>query len=74
MIWVLGSIIIWRAKRFHISATYVVSFFVLAFVRSWITGHPWQAYSMVSANSTRMQAGKVIEIDCLDASGNDITI
>ncbi len=38
------------------------------------TGHPWQAYSMVSANATRMQAGKVIEIDCLDASGNDITI
>ena len=43
VIWVLGSIIIWRARRFHISATYVVSFFVLAFVRSWITGDPWQA-------------------------------
>src|SRR6266496_3464050 len=43
VIWVLGSIIIWRARRFHISATYVVSFFLFAFVRSWITGDPWQA-------------------------------
>ena len=43
VIWILGSIIIWRARRFHISATYVVSFFLFAFLRSWITGHPWQA-------------------------------
>jgi Na+-translocating ferredoxin:NAD+ oxidoreductase RnfD subunit len=43
VIWILGSIIIWRAKRFHISATYVVSFFALAFLRSFITGDPWQA-------------------------------
>src|SRR5678816_1818747 len=43
VIWILGSIIIWRAKRFHISFTYVVSFFVFAFLRSWITGHPWRA-------------------------------
>jgi len=43
VIWVLGSVIIWRARRFHISATYVASFFVLAFLRSFITGHPWQA-------------------------------
>src|ERR1051325_4673574 len=43
VIWILGSIIIWRAKRFHISATYVVSFFVFAFVRSWITGDPWRS-------------------------------
>ena len=43
IIWTLGSIIIWRARRFHISATYVVSFFLLAFLRSWITGDPWQA-------------------------------
>ena len=41
VIWVLGSIIIWRARRFHISATYVVSFVLLAFLRSWITGDPW---------------------------------
>lgn len=38
VIWILGSIIIWRAKRFHICATYVISFFVFAFLRSWITG------------------------------------
>src|SRR5258707_12583641 len=43
VIWVLGSIIIWRARRFHICATYVVSFFLFAFLRSWITGDPWQA-------------------------------
>jgi Na+-translocating ferredoxin:NAD+ oxidoreductase RnfD subunit len=43
VIWTLGSFIIWRLKRFHISATYVVSFIVLAFVRSLLTGHPWMA-------------------------------
>jgi len=41
VIWILGSIIIYRAKRFHICLTYVISFFVFAFLRSWITGHPW---------------------------------
>src|SRR5215216_6319014 len=43
VIWILGSVIIWRAKRFHISATYVASFFAFAFLRSWITGDPFQA-------------------------------
>jgi len=43
VIWILGSIILWRARRIHISATYVVSFFLFAFLRSWITDHPWQA-------------------------------
>lgn len=43
VIWVLGSVIIWRARRFHICATYVVSFLLFAFLRSLITGHPWQA-------------------------------
>jgi enediyne biosynthesis protein E5 len=43
VIWILGSIIIWRARRFHICATYVISFFAFAFLRSWITGHTWQA-------------------------------
>jgi Na+-translocating ferredoxin:NAD+ oxidoreductase RnfD subunit len=43
VIWVLGSIIIARLKRFHISATYVLCFIALAFVRSWITGAPWQS-------------------------------
>ncbi len=41
VIWTLGSVIIWRAKRIHISATYVLAFFVFAFARSWITGDPW---------------------------------
>src|SRR5688572_13858466 len=43
VIWILGSIIIWRARRFHISATYVLSFFLFAFLRNWMTGDPWQA-------------------------------
>ncbi len=43
VIWVLGSVIIWRLRRFHITATYVVSFIVFAFVRSWMTGSPWQS-------------------------------
>ena len=43
VIWVLGSAIIWRVNRFNITGTYVVSFILFAFLRSWITGHPWQA-------------------------------
>jgi Na+-translocating ferredoxin:NAD+ oxidoreductase RnfD subunit len=43
VIWVLGSVIIWRLRRFHISGIYVVSFLVFAFLRSWLTGNPWQA-------------------------------
>ena len=43
VVWVLGSLIIYRLKRFHISATYVISFILFAFLRSWVTGHPWQA-------------------------------
>jgi Na+-translocating ferredoxin:NAD+ oxidoreductase RnfD subunit len=43
VIWALGSVIIWRLKRFHITATYVVSFILFAFVRSLITGHTFQA-------------------------------
>jgi Na+-translocating ferredoxin:NAD+ oxidoreductase RnfD subunit len=43
VIWVLGSIIIWRLKRFHITATYVMAFLLLAFLRSALTGTPWQS-------------------------------
>jgi Na+-translocating ferredoxin:NAD+ oxidoreductase RnfD subunit len=43
VIWILGSVIIWRAKRIHISATYVASFFAFAFLRSYITGDSWWA-------------------------------
>ncbi|MGA9811462.1 MAG: hypothetical protein WBQ64_01720 [Terriglobales bacterium] len=43
VIWVLGSVIIWRLRRFHITFTYVVSFIAFAFLRSWIMGSPWQS-------------------------------
>ena len=43
IIWAMGSVIVWRVRRFHITATYVVSFLVFAFLRSWITGSPWQS-------------------------------
>src|SRR5271168_4227700 len=43
VIWTLGAVIIWRVRRFHITATYVVSFLVFALIRSWMTGNPWQA-------------------------------
>jgi len=43
VIWLLGSLIIWRLKRFHICATYVVSFLILSGMRSIITGDPWLA-------------------------------
>jgi Na+-translocating ferredoxin:NAD+ oxidoreductase RnfD subunit len=41
VIWALGSVIIWRLKRFHITGTYVVSFLAFALVRAWISGNPW---------------------------------
>jgi len=40
VIWCLGSAIIWRLKRFHICATYVVSFLIFALLRAWIVGDP----------------------------------
>jgi enediyne biosynthesis protein E5 len=43
VIWLLGSAILWRLNRFHISATYVVSFLVLAFVRARFLHEPWQS-------------------------------
>jgi enediyne biosynthesis protein E5 len=43
VIWVLGSIIIWRVKRFHITGTYVGCFLAFAILRSYITGSPWQS-------------------------------
>ena len=41
VIWLLGSAIIWRLRRFHICAVYVVSFLLLSVLRAWITGDPW---------------------------------
>ncbi len=41
LIWVLGSVILWRAKRFHVTFTYAVSFVLLAYLRSLMTGNPF---------------------------------
>jgi len=43
VIWILGSVIVWRARRLNITATYVASFIALSFLRAWITGDPWQS-------------------------------
>ena len=43
VIWVLGFAIVWRVGRLHVSASYVVAFVAFAFLRSAITGNPWQA-------------------------------
>jgi enediyne biosynthesis protein E5 len=43
VIWILGSIIIWRVRRFHITGTYVACFIAFAFLRSFLTGSPWQS-------------------------------
>src|SRR5688572_13304565 len=43
IIWVLGSVIVWRVGRAHISATYVASFLLFSVVSSSITGLPWLA-------------------------------
>ena len=43
VIWLLGSAIIWRLRRFHICAVYVASFVLFALLRSWIVGDPWQS-------------------------------
>ncbi|MGA3034038.1 MAG: hypothetical protein ABSD70_12190 [Terracidiphilus sp.] len=43
VIWVLGSVIVWRAKRLHITLTYVACFIALSFLRAHIVGDPWQS-------------------------------
>ncbi len=43
VIWILGFVIVWRVRRLNISATYVISFLVFAFLRSRIVGSPWQS-------------------------------
>ena len=43
VIWILGSIIIYRLGRFHITATYVAAFLIFGFVRSLLTGHSFVA-------------------------------
>jgi hypothetical protein len=39
IVWTLGALITWRVKRFHITATYVLSFLAFAALRSLITEH-----------------------------------
>lgn len=41
LVWGLGVIIIARLGRLHICATYVVSFLTLAYLRTFVTGHPF---------------------------------
>ena len=43
VIWVLGTVIVWRVGRLHISATYVASFLLFSLLRSALTGNPWLA-------------------------------
>lgn len=43
VIWIIGSISIYRLRRFHICATYVTSFLVFALFRAWVTGDPYLA-------------------------------
>ena len=43
VIWMLGMVIVYRAKRFHITITYVISFLVFAYIRSLITQDPFLA-------------------------------
>jgi enediyne biosynthesis protein E5 len=41
LIWVLGSLILYRLGRLHITLTYVAAFLLLTFLRSAVTGHDW---------------------------------
>ena len=41
VIWGLGSAIIWRLRRFHICATYVLSYVLFAGLRTWMVGDPF---------------------------------
>ncbi len=43
VIWVLGLVIVYRAKRLHVTLTYVISFVILAYVRSLIAGDTFLA-------------------------------
>jgi hypothetical protein len=41
LIWIIGSVIVWRVRLLHVCLTYVGSFFVFSLVRSALTGNPW---------------------------------
>lgn len=38
-----------------------------------VTSQPWQLYCMISAGACRTQLGKVIQVNCADTTGGDIT-
>jgi len=40
-VWCIGSVIIFRLRRFHICASYVGTFLFLSWIRSEVTGNPW---------------------------------
>jgi hypothetical protein len=42
VIWILGSLIMYRLGLFHIPLAFVSSFVLLSFFRSYVTGDPWQ--------------------------------
>jgi hypothetical protein len=43
LVWMLGSLILYRLGRLHIPLAFLAAFVPLAFVRSAVTGNPWQA-------------------------------
>ncbi len=43
VIWMLGMVIVYRAKRLHVTLTYVISFIFFAYIRSLITADPFLA-------------------------------
>lgn len=45
----------------------------IASQRNDLSGHPYQIYTMVSFGATRTQPGKVLQIQCADTVGADIT-
>lgn len=42
VIWILGGMMMYRLGLWHIPLTFVAAFVPLAFLRSSVTGHPWQ--------------------------------
>jgi Na+-translocating ferredoxin:NAD+ oxidoreductase RnfD subunit len=43
VVWILGALITWRVRRFHITLTYVISFIVFSALRSVIVGDSFLA-------------------------------
>jgi hypothetical protein len=43
LVWALGSLILYRLRLLHIPLVFLAAFIPLAFLRSSITGNPWQA-------------------------------